>query len=772
MPNKELGIADPVYDALRIRSGQSIAPDLGGGTTGGSGLENKIYVWHADGSTIDLFEATGAGLNLANAAAVSGDTIWLPSMSITLSGTLTIATGVTVTGISWKSILVGTITNNGTLKDCAVTGNITNGSGARLELVYLANASGTGITQAAQAIIDRCWVQTGVAATYGIDISAGYCFQTIVSTDGGTTSTGVYCHGANVELQGSRFAGYIGGKVEQAYIVSNCEFYGAYPAPDAGSHGLTHATTGTATISASTFICASVNSFGAFITATGLTLIDCAWSSISGLASIAYGTGDRSPLNHTHSLIPNIIQYVSGNTSNPPTESELESLCGTPASVGAGSAFLVRDTSTDRYYLAVSDGAQYLFSPFISSTAGGGGSSAVQLVAAGAHVAPGWCWFADDRAIYYNGMTYFGYVTADGDIYVRKYTHSTATVSVPFDLHATLQIDDHVNPSLLIRDSDKKLLAAYSQHDGATIYLRISTNAEDITAWGAEASLDASIGGSRYTYPSLVQLTGEASDPIYIFFRDHYSAADETPATMAFTKSTDGGSTWAAETRLARMTYHKLAANGDARIDFVGSNHPADVGVDYGIYHFYMQGGNYYKSDGTQIVASLPIAYTDMTQVYDGSSVKAWLWDIAIDGTGKPIIVFATFPTEFTDHRYNYAKWTGAAWDVHEITAAGTGIDNTDANGLTYSGGVVLDHTDPQIVYLSKQVSGQWEIYKYVTADGGATFSSTAITTGSTSKNIRPVAIRNHASDLKFLWLNGTYTGYTNWNLALLGSGQ
>lgn len=764
MPNKELGIADPVYDALRIRSGQSIAPDLGGGTTGGSGLENKIYVWHADGSTIDTFDADGAGLNLANAAAVSGDTIWLPSISITLSGTLTIAAGRTVTGISWASILIGTIANSGTLKDCAVTGNITNAAGGWLEHVYIANSSGTGITQAALARISKCWVQTGVAATYGIDISNGYCSHTVVGTDGGTISTGVYAHGANVEIIASRFAGYVGGKFEQGQA-HGCIFGGSSLTPDANSHGLTHATTGTARLSNCYFFTQSTNSFGLYVTAAGLILTDCSWNTISGLASITYGTGDRSPLNHTHAAPSMSIQFVSGNVSNPPTEAEFEALLGVPATVGEGVPFLVLDAATSRYYLAVSDGSIYAYSPFIIPADSGSSTAPITLAASGT----GWCWFADPRAVYYNGVTYFGFVDASGNIKMRTYTHATGAISVSTTIHLLLEADDHDNPSLLIRDSDKRILIFYSKHNGTTMYQRISTNAEDASTFAAEVDLDSQLGGDRYTYPSPIQLTGEANDPIYLFYR--YFKTDFSVVRMAFSKSTDGGATWAAQTLLTQVTYHKVAQNGDSRIDFAVSHHPADP-VDHGIYHFYYSGGNYYKSDGTQIVASTPFALTDLTQVYDGSSIKGWIWDIAIDGTGKPIIVFATFPTEWTDHRYNYARWTGAAWSVNEITAAGGTIYPVAGQEDQYSGGVVLDHTDPQIVYLSKVVSGKFEVYKYTTANGGASFSSTAITSGSTVKNVRPVAVRDHASDLKLLWLAGTYNSYTNFNMAILGSGQ
>ena len=87
----------------------------------------------------------------------------------------------------------------------------------------------------------------------------------------------------------------------------------------------------------------------------------------------------------------------------------------------------------------------------------------------------GWTWFTDPRAVYYNGKAYFGYVDNSGNICIRTYTHATATVSAETVLHAALQVDDHANPSILIRDSDKKLLVFYSSHDDTTMRLQIST---------------------------------------------------------------------------------------------------------------------------------------------------------------------------------------------------------------------------------------------------------------------------------------------------------
>ena len=82
--------------------------NLDGSTSIGGGIENKIYVWHADGSSIDVFDpfaVTDAGLIGAMAVAASGDTIWLPSIPITLTAGITLPVNVNMIGISDNSIL-------------------------------------------------------------------------------------------------------------------------------------------------------------------------------------------------------------------------------------------------------------------------------------------------------------------------------------------------------------------------------------------------------------------------------------------------------------------------------------------------------------------------------------------------------------------------------------------------------------------------------------------------------------------------------------------
>lgn len=107
MPVQPFGKADPVYDALRVQSNQATWPDAGGGSgsVGGAGIENKIYLWPADASTVSTFDPTEAGLIAALAAAVSGDTVWLPSIPIACTAARTIPAGVALRGISHNAIL-------------------------------------------------------------------------------------------------------------------------------------------------------------------------------------------------------------------------------------------------------------------------------------------------------------------------------------------------------------------------------------------------------------------------------------------------------------------------------------------------------------------------------------------------------------------------------------------------------------------------------------------------------------------------------------------
>jgi len=378
-----------------------------------------------------------------------------------------------------------------------------------------------------------------------------------------------------------------------------------------------------------------------------------------------------------------------------------------------------------------------------------------------------WTWFSDPRAIAASGSVFVGSINTAGHARVTQFNQSTGERAAGFTLHSSLGVDDHDVPSLLIRSSDSKLMAFYCHHNGAEFYMRVSTNALDASAWDAEVTLDSSLGMDSYTYANPIQLTGETNDPIWLFFRGDPPGA--TGWAQYFSKSEDDGATWAAATRWiengSERPYIKLVQNGDARIDFaVTDGHPNSVATN-SLYHGYYEGGNWYQSDGTLVggVGDLPFAPSAFTLVYDGTTTPCWVSDIVIDGSGNPVIAYENFPST-TDHRYRYAKWNGSAWSDNEIVAEGTYLYAAEAY---YSGGISIDPADVNTVYLSREPGdADWEIWRYVTSDGGATWEGTKLTTES-GRALRPYVVRNHGGDKKVAYFAGTYMTFTNYDTVI-----
>lgn len=381
-----------------------------------------------------------------------------------------------------------------------------------------------------------------------------------------------------------------------------------------------------------------------------------------------------------------------------------------------------------------------------------------QLTADGA-----WCWFADPRAIYYSGRhraLYAGWVNAEGFVQIASYHEDDGRLTTSTLRH--LQRDDHANPALLVRP-DGRIMVFYSAHNGATMYYRESRNPEDISAWREERTMASNVAGRRgYTYPNPLQLRDE-NNRIYLFWRG---------GTWLPTFSTsEDGLNWSPARVLIEVPgqrpYIKFAGNGIDSIHFAFTDgHPRNVANN--IYYARYRKGALYRADGTKIAGleELPLVPQQADKVYDASRAgKAWIWDIALDQQERAVIVYATFPDD-ADHRYRYARWSGSGWTDHEITPAGRPIDGP--REPHYSGGIVLNHADPSIVYLSREIDGIHEVEKWRTPDEGKTWISQPITTRSRQKNVRPVVPRGHRSgEVEVLWMQGEYPFYTEYQTAL-----
>ena len=400
---------------------------------------------------------------------------------------------------------------------------------------------------------------------------------------------------------------------------------------------------------------------------------------------------------------------------------------------------------------------------------GGSFDSTVRLIGA-----PwgGWTQASYPHAVHYNGKTYFGWVNGySGNVEVAAYTHATRLTSTPFVLHAALETDTHDAPAIIVRDSDKRLMCFYMKHDSeAVIYMRVSTNPEDATAWAAEVAINA-IGGTRFTYPSVVQLTGEANDPIYVFYRDEIDTA--TTAVLCYTKSTDDGATWANQVAVYKKTsaqsYWVVWSDGGTRIDLAVSDGNAASGATVNSYHTYYSGGNFYTSDGTLISATKPFGTADLTQVYASTTAgPGWPTSIGRDGSGNiavaiPVTTHATggVADQFS---VRYIWWNGSAWTAGTVRAV-------DYTGIPHAPMPALDPASLGTVYLSAPVNGVSEMFRYVTSDNGSTWTGGQLTSHSRGAgHIYPAGVTNHAAALKVIWLAGTYATYLDYRLGVMGS--
>lgn len=390
-----------------------------------------------------------------------------------------------------------------------------------------------------------------------------------------------------------------------------------------------------------------------------------------------------------------------------------------------------------------------------------------------------WCWFADPRAVWINGHIINGAVSKDGDIVVSDYDPATKKETKQV-LAKSFEKDDHDNPTFL-RLIDGRIAAFYSKHTGPDMWMQTTVKKDDVSEWtpavkispndpdfkGPEGALNA------YTYPN-PQMLSEEKNRIYLFWRGM-----NWKPTMSW--SDDQGRSWKkgaiivspSDQTPSNRPYLKAAGNGKDTIHLAFTDgHPRNEPTN-SIYYAKLTKGNFFRANNTKICAQnqIPFQPSEADVIYDGRSegVRAWIWDIASDRAGSPVVVYTRLPKE-NEHIYRYARWNGQRWVDRLITNGGKWFPNTP-EGKTeqephYSGGVVLDPNDTRFVYLSRPINGRFEIERWFTPDGGDTWSHVAITGNSKHDSVRPFVIRGERPTVGPVaaWMNmNNYVHYTNY---------
>lgn len=403
--------------------------------------------------------------------------------------------------------------------------------------------------------------------------------------------------------------------------------------------------------------------------------------------------------------------------------------------------------------------------------------SPIELVADGI-----WTWFTDHRAVERsNGNLLVMVVDSAGTNWLHERDKDSGAITSVQLSTTGLEVDDHNNGSVFER-ADGRLVVMYGTHNDTVFRYKVSNTSSILGGWSSEQQRGT--GQGPYSYPYVFQLSQDTTK--FWYFNRRWTTGAGTTRTLSYRTTTalvGSSDPWGAYTDVwqvaNKIPYWRRIADGVNKMHVVTTDmHPVEGQAS--LYHFYMQldGSNnplWYKSDGTQISASLPFGTADATLIYDGSTTKCWVSDLVIDGSGHPRVLYMRYPgNDGSAIEYWHARWTGSAWVSHKICDDGAGLYSGEPY---YPGVICFDSLDPSIVYPSAPISGVRQIQRLTTADDGATWAQAqVITSGGTAGN--PLRLRPYSPKVfggsrqgpAVLWAEGRYTSFTDYDTAIKGS--
>ncbi|MDT0689376.1 BNR-4 repeat-containing protein [Salegentibacter sp. F188] len=329
----------------------------------------------------------------------------------------------------------------------------------------------------------------------------------------------------------------------------------------------------------------------------------------------------------------------------------------------------------------------------------------------------------------------------------------------PVRVGTVYEKDDHNQAQILIRSSDKRLIAFYSEHNGAAIRYRISTNPLSGLEWGEENILNP---GGTYTYPSPYQST---NGNIFLFYRTgHY---------WRYIKSTDGGETFGSPVLFYdnnnRKAYLISSQDGD-KVHFVGSSGHPNFNSDLNLHtcHFYFDLITETFHQTTGEVIPVPFASENATTVNQPTrNDSSWILDVTTKNR-NPRVLYILYPDAFiadffVKHLY-FAEFINGSWEKTFIAETMSGYMYSGEKG--YSGASRFDASNPDIIWMPKQVGGILEIHK-VDLNKTGSRKIEQITFNSEVDNWRPISCTAPKNNL--LWLkNNRYTTFTDYDISLI----
>lgn len=353
---------------------------------------------------------------------------------------------------------------------------------------------------------------------------------------------------------------------------------------------------------------------------------------------------------------------------------------------------------------------------------------------------------SQENAQYYNGKTYFIYMSTDYDVMISYYNHSTETwaTQVKIDDVPSGGLDSHYAPTLFI-DSTGTIHAVYGIHNSSSLPMKHkkSTNIEDISAWTTLDNITS--GTDDPTYPKAIV---DDDDKIWMFYRN------STTYKESYKTSTDNGSTWSSTTNIIDMgsdsTYTAAIRFGNETptqsIHVLWHRYDKTDLVHEDVWYAYSNdgGSTWYAKDGTNLGAVVTSGETS-ARIVTGQDY--FTTDIRLTSDNKPLITYYRPSAGGTYFIYH----NGTSWQTVLISS-----NVTSPSKLRK-----ISDTSYEII----GNAGGAGIKKYTSTDSGVTWSAgTDVFDDAQTPGMFPLIVEDYPDEnsLVYLWHSGVYAqGFT-----------
>ena len=144
-----------------------------------------------------------------------------------------------------------------------------------------------------------------------------------------------------------------------------------------------------------------------------------------------------------------------------------------------------------------------------------------------------------------------------------------------------------------------------------------------------------------------------------------------------------------------------------------------------------------------------------------GRASAGVVWDVALGANGRPVMVYATFPSN-QYHEYWYAAWTGARWVSQFLTSGGGTISPGGIEFVSIPAGSCSITQTPRSSTSHVRSAAGSRSTRWATDDGGWHWRHTTVVPAGGTDNVRPVVPRGwDDGPMSLLWLRGNDGSYS-----------